>query len=63
MTIKKMSELVSRYEVPTGYVCKIPADSKCISIPSPLEIGVCEESFRAEFRVPIHPFIEGFLDR
>lgn len=45
MTVKKMSELASRYEVPSGCVCKMPAISEYFSTPDPLEIGVCNESF------------------
>lgn len=63
MIIEKMSGLVSRYGVLFSYVCRIPTINKYISTPSPLEIGVCEESFRAGFRVPIHHFIKGLLNR
>lgn len=58
-----MSELVSRYGLPSGYICKIPIISEHIFTLSPTVISVCKESFWAGFYVPIHTFIEEFLDR
>lgn len=49
MTIERMSELASRYEVPFDYIYKIIAVNAYISTPSLLEIGMCEESFQAKF--------------
>lgn len=57
ITVERMSELVLRYKMPSGYICKILAINEHGSTPGPLKIGVCKESFRARFCVPIHPFI------
>lgn len=45
MTTQRMNELVIRYRVPLGYVCRIWTVSEYVSRPGPLEIRVCEESF------------------
>lgn len=61
--IKKITEIVLRYGMHSGYVYKIPTINKCISTLSSLEIGACKESFWAGFCIPIHSFIEGLLSR
>lgn len=45
VTEEKMNELVLRYEVLSGYVCKVPTANEYVSTSSPLEISVCKESF------------------
>lgn len=35
MTIEKISELMSKYKVPSDYICKIPAISEYVSTPGP----------------------------
>lgn len=49
ITIEKMDELVSNYEVPSGYVCKIPTISEYVSTLSLPKIGVYKKSLWVDF--------------
>lgn len=40
ITVEKMSELVSKYEVPSSYIYKIPIANEYVSTSGPLEITV-----------------------
>lgn len=61
MSLEKMGELVLRYGVPFGYICKVFNDDEYISTPCLLYISMCDESFQTRFYLPRHPFIETLL--
>lgn len=58
MTVKRMNELVSRYDKPLGYVSRVSTISEYMSTLSPFEINVCKKTFRARFQILVHLFIE-----
>lgn len=61
ISLERMGELMSRYEIPPEYVCRILSNDKYISTPDPLEVFVCEETFWIGIPLPLHPFIERLL--
>lgn len=63
MTAKRMEVLVSRYGVPSNNICKVPSICEYVSMLRPLEIDICEETFKARFRILVHLFIEELLCR
>lgn len=48
-TVERISELLSRYGVPSEYVYRISITNEYVSTLGLLKIGVCEESFWAKF--------------
>lgn len=58
-----MEELVLRYGMPPDYICSVPSLRKYVSTTGSLEIGVYEETFKARFRILVHPFMEELLYR
>lgn len=63
MTSERIKELVSWYEVPLRYACRLLGDDGCISFPGPMKVAVYEGTFQARFLLPLHPFIERLLAR
>lgn len=48
MIVKKISELVSKYGVPFGYIYRILIVSEYVFTPGHLKISVCEDNLRAD---------------
>lgn len=60
---KQMADIVLRYGVPNEFVCRLPSDDKSISCASPIELFVCDETFKAGFCLLLNPFIKCLLAR
>lgn len=58
-----MAMIVLRYEVPREFMSRLPDDTECISYPGPIEVAICEVTFRVGFYLPHHPFIKHLLAR
>lgn len=63
MIEKWITKIMLNYGMPHEFMCKVPNDTKCISCPNPIELVVCEETFKVGFCLPLYPFVECLLTR
>ena len=57
LSSRELSTLRGRYGIPTAFELELPMTNSRVGDPPARWIGLYEELFRADLRLPMHPFI------